>query len=294
MRSSVPGRAAKPSRHDMISAGTPTVKEYGIVTDSPLFREMEEFSDAFIERNRAHLAEYSRKWVSDPLHQFNRQWEYPFAYDRIAACTCHPKEQGLSILDAGSGVTFFPYYLASRLQGSRVVCCDCDASLHRAFSDINEHSPRPVEFSVQDIHRLSFAEDHFDAIYCISVLEHTKYFEPIIKEFKRVLKGGGLMVVTFDISLDGRSDIPPQEAEKLLGKLQEHFSPCDTMSGPLADALKSPDIVNSLYIRSVAPHLLPWRHPFLGALRSLARFKAPKGFLKNLTFHGQAFTKARD
>src|SRR5690606_20253176 len=70
---------------EKLSSGIPNVKDYENLARSGLFLDMEAFSSAFLIRNKQHLESYSKKWVPDPLHQWSRQWEYPFVYERIAS-----------------------------------------------------------------------------------------------------------------------------------------------------------------------------------------------------------------
>ena len=43
---------------------------------------------------------------------------------------------------------------------------------------------------------LAFKDDTFDAIICIEVLEHIPFDERAVKEFSRILKAGGMLIVT--------------------------------------------------------------------------------------------------
>lgn len=68
-----------------LPSGIPEINQYGNLVQTSVFREIEAFSDAFLVRNQSHLAEYARKWVSDPLQNWSRQWEYPYAFSRLTA-----------------------------------------------------------------------------------------------------------------------------------------------------------------------------------------------------------------
>jgi len=62
----------------------PTASDYQALLDSGLFRELESFSDAFLKDNEVALRPYASQWVADPLHQWSRQWEYPFVFERAS------------------------------------------------------------------------------------------------------------------------------------------------------------------------------------------------------------------
>jgi hypothetical protein len=86
---------------------------------SCLFRQMEDYSDTFLEKNAFFLNKYKKKWIFDPFHQWSRQWEYPYVFLKIKNYSTRSKSK-LNILDAGSGITFFPYYINSKINKSRL------------------------------------------------------------------------------------------------------------------------------------------------------------------------------
>lgn len=268
----------------------PTIKDYHTLTKSNLFLKMESFSNNFLKDNRHLLAQYGRKWVIDSFHQWSRQWEYPFVFDRILKYSKN-KSNSIKILDAGSGITFFPYFIASNIDMVTVTCCDFDQSLNSIFANILCHSRDNVEFMVGDIHKLLCQDNLFDVIYSISVLEHTRDFEAIIKEFKRVLKAEGILILTFDISLDGTVDISPQTAVKLIQTINRYLPKKDLIDIKiLMGILKSPDILNTKYIRDFDRNLLPWKLTFSDILKSILRYhRLPRSNFKNLTCYCDVF-----
>ena len=244
-----------------LSQGIPLIDDYQKLLKDNLFLDMERFSDNFLRKFTLPLKKY--RWVSDPLHQWSRQWEYPFTYSYIQEYIVNTLGKGkLTILDAGSGVTFFPYYIASTFYDPvKVICCDSDESLGAIFQQINLETDAPVEFQLSDICQLPYENNFFDVIYCISVLEHTSNFERVVKEFKRVLKPSGLLIITFDISIDGGADIPLDKAGELIKLLESQLS-----SYPGLDSWKSlsilrennpTEILTTGYIREVNKDLLP-------------------------------------
>ena len=78
-----------------------------------------------------------------------------------------------------------------------------------------------------DMHALPYEAGRFDVVYCISVLEHTRDYRTILDEFRRVLRPGGRFLLTFDVSVDGRSDIPRPGAADLLRAIEERFVAVD-------------------------------------------------------------------
>ena len=207
-----------------LNGGIPFIEDYKLLLQSDSFYEMETFSDAFLSRNESPLYDYSRRWVSDPLHQWSRQWEYPFTFTELASYVLEHTTKKLSILDAGSGVTFFPFYLKSKINHSDICCCDSDDKWRNVYELVNKIEKLLVRFSTSYLQDMKFQDSSFDCIYCISVLEHTKNYFEIIDEFYRVLRPGGRLIITFDISLDGTGDISTFAAKQLLVDLKSKFT----------------------------------------------------------------------
>lgn len=268
--------------------GTPQVPSYKNLLQSDFFEKIETFSNNFIKLNSKILGKYSQKWVTDPLHQWSRQWEYPFVYQEILKLRKRRKGT-LKILDAGSGITFFPYLASKTIPGTKIECIDSDSDLIETFKRVNKKTGRNIKFVKSDIHKLPYKDDDVDAIYCISVLEHTKDYEQIIREFRRVIKPGGIFIVTFDISIDGNSDIPPSKAKQLLRTLNRYFPNSEKNWVELISRYKSEAIINTKYINKYNKRLLPWRFPLLSNLKLIIKLKLPKGRIKNLTFFCYVF-----
>ncbi len=254
----------------------PQVAEYEAVVNSGLFREMEGFSKEFIGRHGAALTGYSNKWVKDPLHQWSRQWEYPFVFREVAAFAPSRRES-LTMLDAGSGVTFFPFFLRSRMPASTLWCCDVDIDLEPTVAAINQKEACPVRFVIANIAQTGFPDAYFDCIYCVSVIEHTGEHERITSEFYRLLKPGGLLVATFDIALGHSGDMRPAAAENMIRMFCGKFT---AMGGEKPFALKPElmrsGIVTTEYADNVDKNLLPWPRPGkLRQMRSIIRHGRP-------------------
>jgi len=275
--------------------GLVKVSDYKALLQSQLFSRIEKFSNNFISQNSEMLSAYCRRWVIDPLHQWSRQWEYPFVFWEIEKYAAAHRGRPIEILDAGSGITFFPYFLKQTINSAALTCCDTDAALPEMFSAINSRMGADVKFLHKDVRDTGLGGNSFDIIYCISVLEHTKNYDEIIKEFVRLLKDKGILIVTFDVSLDGRSDIPISEVRKLLARLENYLSPTDKDSiAALLDGetLFSSDVITTLFVWDWNKSLLPWRYPLVSSvLASVKRRKLPRFGIKNLAFTCHTFEK---
>jgi len=110
---------------------------------------------------------------------------------------------------------------------------------------------------------LPYERDWFDAIYCISVLEHTSNYSEIIDEFRRILRPGGKLVITFDISLDGTRDVSVENAEGLINSLIDKFISDEGFSPDWKSQLDLTDLFTTLVAKDMDPRLLPWKLPSL-------------------------------
>ena len=278
-----------------LKQGIPLISSYQELTREELFLSMERFSDDFIGRFAPALSKYN--WVADPFHQWSRQWEYPFVYSHLEEYVDNHPDGLINILDAGSGITFFPYYVASTFGDHvRLNSYDIDNSLPQMYREVNSEIENPVDFTPGDIHQLPFEDSHFSVIYCVSVIEHTPDYEPIIGEFHRVLKPGGLLLITFDISLDTDGPISPKKARSLVSLVERDFTPVagfdseTDLNKPMEGY--TDDILNTEWIKKTHPSKLPWqRHLTLREIvGNLIRLRIPRNFTK-LTCFCEALVK---
>lgn len=229
------------------TAGVPTFKQVDEVLDSATFKSMEEHNHAFLEANEDALAYYRRRWVADPLHAWSRRWEYPFVYQALRREVSGPAR----MIDAGAGATFFPFFVAQNLPGTTIHAVDSDSRLGEVYQSAGDPA---VTFKADDICALDYPAGHFDAGYSVSVLEHIPDRSTVASEVARVLKPGAPLVLTIDVSLDGREEITIPEAEELLGELERWFEPIGATSA-IREGVSNPD---ALLTTGIDPADLPW------------------------------------
>ena len=186
-----------------------------------VFAHLEAEADRF-ERMSPSFRGADYHWPADPLHQWSRVWEYPYVWHHLetvlTAGTPH-------VMDLGSGVTFFPFALANR--GARVTCVDIDPiagrDLIRAVECLHP-GPGKVEFLKSGGIHLDLPDETLDAAYCISVLEHVPDPALMVPEIARVIKPGGLFLLTIDVAAEGcHTEIQPTKYQQLLESLQQYF-----------------------------------------------------------------------
>ncbi len=180
----------------------------------------------------------------------------PYVFSRVARVVrARPQAR---ILDAGSGATFFPFYLRHCFPGTTVACCDSDPTLKDVFSKLNQTLRSDIEFSTADIRALPYDDRSFDLVYCVSVLEHTDSYEEVVHEIQRVSTGGEV-VITFDVCLDGTRDVRMEHLDGLLEVLAAVFGRDQSeVVREVGSQLSNPAIVTTC---KVSPNLLPWRGP---------------------------------
>jgi SAM-dependent methyltransferase len=150
-------------------------------------------------------------------------------------------------------VTFFPYVIAKL--GIKVVCTDVDPVCGVDFDRANRvisAAPGTVEFRLGSEEKLPFENQDADLVYCVSVIEHVTHFEGLIREVWRILKPGGLFILTIDLDLRGDQQIGIPEFYRLHDLLTEMFvSLAPARSTHHADVLTSET-------GPIRPRLRPW------------------------------------
>ena len=243
--------------------------------------------DAFLAEYGPALRRFVLRWGRQPMRLWSRQWEYPYAAEQILQFASEQDNRPLRILDAGCGVTFFPYYMCSRLENAEFICCDGNPAYVRLFDRMaRAGASKAVTFMPAMLQSLPLEADSLDVVCCISVLEHTDDFPAILDEFARVLRPGGLLVLTFDISLDGRTEIPREKARDLLRAVAERFDIGDQtdLPGELSRLDEPESILTTDAVRAVEPEMLPWRWPLLKSIYDFFRGCGLTGGFFSLTF----------
>ena len=194
--------------------GVPTLASYNAASKSATYFEMEMFSNAFLTVNSLVTALYRSS--RDPLHSWSRKYEYVWAAEALRAMLPASARKALIgtwpraaakekvdfyVVDAASGFTFFPQFLESRL-GVKVIALDTDESYVSLFggtaSRLLDADVPTIPFIVASIEKMGLPTGSIDAIIIVSVIDT---FEPLIvaiNEFKRVLKRGGRLLLSFN------------------------------------------------------------------------------------------------
>jgi SAM-dependent methyltransferase len=257
-----------------LPTGIPRLAALQQLQREELYQRHVQYNRRFLEKHGAALAGYGRHWGQDPFKLWSRRWEYPFAAEHTIEFARSQPPGRMKILDAGSGVTYFPYFLCDELPHVEVVCVDSDKSYHEMFAAINRNTDHQrVSFVEAMLQKLPLEDGAVDAICCISVLEHTDNYAEIIAEFARALRTGGALVLTFDLSLDGKFPLSKQTAADLMENVLRHFAPAG--ASDLKQELQAMDdhklILTTDYVKRTEPQLLPWKYPMAKAVHDLVK-----------------------
>jgi SAM-dependent methyltransferase len=126
----------------------------------------------------------------------SKRWEYPWALE------CAALQAKSRILDAGCGSSIFPIFMAT--EGYRVAACDLSlpANLDRLHG-VN------VDYVQGNLTALPFADGSFDAVFCISVIEHLSEHAMHwgLAELRRVLRRGCKLLLTTDFYEDSSAEV---------------------------------------------------------------------------------------
>ncbi len=156
-------------------------------------------------------------WVRRRLgfDHWSRRWEYPWAVTNAQL------RQGMRALDAGSGGSPFPLYLAEL----GVECYATDPGLdharpsdtfrhrvtswlgistawHLSPSAVKRRMSAPVAYTGQSIQTMGFPDAFFHRVFCLSVIEHIPKADwgLCMKQLARIVKPGGRLLLTLDMS----------------------------------------------------------------------------------------------
>ncbi len=134
------------------------------------------------------LAEYARLAAS-----YDKRWSFYIeatARETIARLAAHPGER---LLDVGCGTGALLCQLARTRSQAQLAGID---PVPEMLAIARRRLPPAVDLRESWAERLPFESGHFDAVTCCSVLHYVR--EPIaaLREMNRVLRPGGILVVT--------------------------------------------------------------------------------------------------
>ncbi|ADD04957.1 putative demethylmenaquinone methyltransferase [Natrialba magadii ATCC 43099] len=131
------------------------------------------------------------KYLSKVYDQVN-----PFIWNedmRADALSLLDLEEDMTVLDVGCGTGFATEGLLEHVE--EVYALDqSEHQLEQAYAKFGKHAP-PVHFHRGDAERLPFATDTFDVVWSSGSIEYWPNPILALREFRRVLKPGGQVLV---------------------------------------------------------------------------------------------------
>jgi SAM-dependent methyltransferase len=134
----------------------------------------------------------------------SKQWEYLFALGAIEMQG--GAQDALRIADVGGGRGALAPYLAA--SGHEVTIFDLnflwdhggDPDIERRY--MTEASSRGWQARFGSVYSLPVDDGAFDVALCISVVEHAPYKDLMLRELLRIVRPGGLVILTFDFAAE--------------------------------------------------------------------------------------------
>lgn len=281
----------------MLSSGIPKREEFMRLEMEPLYGDLLRFSREFERKCQADIRSvrsYRKKWVHDPFTQWSRRWEYVYAAQRLLGWAAD-RQGPVKVIDAGSGFTFFPFYLLQANIDLEIQCFDADPTAGEALQDAVDLFDASPGFYLEDLENLGQDEETYDAVYSVSVIEHTQNPKKVVDEIYRVLKPGGVFICTFDISFESRSSMYTRHVETLVNHIVSMFDVPSVMEPISFESLpENPDIVTTQWDTEVVREGLPWRQPLLVWAYDALRGRFRKTLYRPMTFCCLTATKKQD
>lgn len=144
-------------------------------------------------RRMEEINEIARRGGLKECRTYSRIWEYPWVSFQLDPL----RDRHLTVLDVGSQKSALPWFLARR--GFRVTASDVSAGQWRTWLAANRRLGAGVHRRILDGCGLDLEAASVDVYLSVSVVEHVRNKEKVFAEAARVLKPGGLLVMTFDV-----------------------------------------------------------------------------------------------
>jgi ADP-heptose:LPS heptosyltransferase/SAM-dependent methyltransferase len=194
-------------------------------------------------------ADIDFKGVSSSSHNLHsgsyvhasKNWEYLYVLNAIKEIDSEKR-----IIDVGAGRGALQVYLS----GTSWDVSSVDLSFSEHLHDGHEcrHTflktyGGKIHFRFGSIFNLPFPDNHFDVVVSVSVIEHLKNKEFALYELLRVLKPGGLLVLTYDITRQETLSESADDTNRI-----EIFTPesIETCMASVGVATGQPDISGAL------------------------------------------------
>jgi 2-polyprenyl-3-methyl-5-hydroxy-6-metoxy-1,4-benzoquinol methylase len=174
--------------------------------EDPRYTELRRvFEEVYRDELGGEPHPFGAKNPDEIVIHWSREWEYPWA---ILNAQTSP---GMQVCDLGCGGSPLLPYLADRCG---CVCWGLDSQFPinkrhnlRAFAQDPRTQFPQITWLEEDMAQLSLPDASMDRVFCISVLEHVgeDVMQRTMAQIDRVLKPGGLALITTDVTGDHRT-----------------------------------------------------------------------------------------
>jgi SAM-dependent methyltransferase len=151
----------------------------------------------------APISEHTHGAESGIYIHASKQWEYVFALKVLAQ-----RGEKLRIADVGGGRGAIAPYLAKQRHDVTIFDIDYrwddrgDPSVQDRFIAWSRANHLNVRFG--SLFNVPAEDESFDVVLSMSVMEHVPHKQYAMKEAMRILLPGGLLVMSFDLTLDAK------------------------------------------------------------------------------------------
>jgi SAM-dependent methyltransferase len=128
---------------------------------------------------------------------YSRIWEYPWLWLQLEPLSSRRPR----LIDVGSEQSPLPWFLATR--GYQVTVSDVKANYWSSWQKASRSLSVSVEKKILDSQRMDLPTASLDVYLSVSVIEHVPNKVKVISEAARVLRPGGILVMTFDVCEPG-------------------------------------------------------------------------------------------
>lgn len=188
--------------------------------------------------------------------------------------------------------TFFPFYLLQTNADFDIDCFDADPTAGQALREAANILGISPGFHLENLEDLQQEDNSVDAVYSISVIEHTGNPCKVIDEIFRVLKSDGLFICTFDVSFETRSPMHVRHIGGLVAHIENLFKPSSDWHDVQFTGLPADDkIVTTRWIAETAALTLPWRNPLLVWMYDMLRGRPRSTLYRPMTYCCGSFSK---
>lgn len=167
-----------------------------------------------------------------------------------------PDQERLNVLDGGCGEGHLLERISKKHPNNQYYGADLtEIALEKA----KERCPQ-FNFLLTDLGKIDLPDNYFDIITCTETIEHVDDYLGVFEEFKRLLKPGGILILTF-----------PNEFWWTVSRLLLGRRPIKVVDH--VNFFTISKIKKLVPLKPVMSFGLPWRWPFIASLGGLVIFK---------------------